>query len=347
MKMIRIRVIDDNTIVDVEEIHVSKSLYLSATHSYMKMEGKKEIDIEGYASFTVLNYISYLRGGSFTMDEDVDKDFFSLMGEVDEWSYPLDYWKTILEDRRILRSGSEDPLYGMEPFGEEVQFTCGSLPQGTILLGKGLHTVISGTVHPTVTVCIAREKILTVPFGRGIAAHTSNGKVHIAISDITRHLPYIYVHSCGIDCDGIVGIFNNDRIQLYATKRAIRSIEKKEVWLSGKTSLGDLGRSVNDGYRVKTTCIDPSTLDFIDTISKGLAVRKYKIDPTSLSIEKNGQYMAACILSSDPNIDPGSILILLSIFGVRPGLHESKIFHSKDQALKYVNDSPLVKKIKA
>jgi hypothetical protein len=97
--------------------YTAYSPYMVGCCSYEK---SSFVEIEGYADHLILNYLSFLRGGDFRMEEE-DESFFDYMGHTNENAYPLDYWKLKLRSiwirdnfGRLGLGKIDDGLYGLE-----------------------------------------------------------------------------------------------------------------------------------------------------------------------------------------------------------------------------------------
>jgi hypothetical protein len=106
-----IRIDDDNIELDEKYIHFSP--YLSAGLSFAKMRKENVVDLATQTRMNedteeyivhdrkvIDNYLSFIQGGEFTMEED-DEAFFEYMGHPNSCGYPLEYWRLKLRSRWI------------------------------------------------------------------------------------------------------------------------------------------------------------------------------------------------------------------------------------------------------
>lgn len=297
-EIMRIRI--EEEIVEVRDDVIPISTYLHAASSFANTRGDSVIEIEGYDKCVVKNYIDYLEGRDFTM-EDIDLDFFSLMGHENIWNYPTDYWKILLEEKRTLMTVSDDPFYGMEKIDEELQLS-GNIPYNTVFLGRSTLCFLRRNVYPFSPVIYTELISLSEPISMTDITLGDRKKIWYGYTrdiSITTQKPYIIAHSMVVDCEGIAVLYQGSKVSVYATKRAKRSLERNEIWLNEHTWIHILAKYTKKHFRIRLPLIEESDLDMISTIRKGT-----HIDPTG-----------TCIVRSEVN-DPGSALIAMSFFSI-------------------------------
>lgn len=98
MDIIDIRV--DEGIVRIEDLYVDYSPYLSSSLDWNKRNGIKDLYIEDVPIALLSNYVDFLRGEDFNMEED-DEQFFEFMGHPNLYNYPLDVWRMKLRSKWI------------------------------------------------------------------------------------------------------------------------------------------------------------------------------------------------------------------------------------------------------
>lgn len=100
-------IITDIDNIEIEDIYVSYSPYMSASVSFTK---SNIIEVREHPIDTIKNYVNFLEGKSFTMTEE-DESFFEFMGHPNENRYPLDFWRLKLRSRWIRDNFYKYKLY--------------------------------------------------------------------------------------------------------------------------------------------------------------------------------------------------------------------------------------------
>jgi len=113
-------IITNNSVeVDIDAKYLEFSPYLYAQYDMNERVGNKNdvLTIEDVYDDDLLNYLSFLKGEEFIMDEKAES-FFDYMGHPNTLQYPLDYWKVKLRSRWIRHNFYRlelwrDPFYGL------------------------------------------------------------------------------------------------------------------------------------------------------------------------------------------------------------------------------------------
>lgn len=146
-----IRVNDIHTL-DIEDEYARYSPYLSASmNTERKLTGDEYVHMEMKDIRILSNYLSFLRGGDFVMEEE-DEQFFEIMGHTNTYNYPLPYWRVKLKSKwtrdnfyRLRLAERDNGLYGLVelPVINDPEFSLASWPQRNAIIYKESNLDIS------------------------------------------------------------------------------------------------------------------------------------------------------------------------------------------------------------
>jgi hypothetical protein len=112
--------VNDIDYMSIDGIYAEYSPYLIVSvRTETIMTGNEYIELEVDDKSIVENYLSFLKGEEFHMDEK-DEEFFGVMGHPNLMEYPIDYWKEKLRSKwirdnfyRLSLKDKDDGLYGL------------------------------------------------------------------------------------------------------------------------------------------------------------------------------------------------------------------------------------------
>ena len=229
------------------------------------------IVINDFDPYLIFNYLDFLEGKPFDMDEDIE-EFFDYMGHGNSFRYPYDYWKLKLRNRWIRDNfykynlcDKDNGLYGLEevPVSREIH-RIGDIPyldmDRSITIAGGAALYLSGFSDYFADIDLFpmnKEKgiefvkasdldiydisVATVS-GHAMCYYTDNVTgVNIDVPKDVQLIKRVFscpaeiVHGFDIDCTGFVLVKDsNNTPRLYATEIALYSAERKTMWFDAE-----------------------------------------------------------------------------------------------------------------
>ena len=116
-------IIVNDILYSIDKIYAEYSPYLSTLVNTkisvdMNKEGHYILNMDLETEISMIEYVAFLKGESFEMDEDI-AILFDMMGHSNHMDYPLDYWRVKLRDNWIRDNMYrldlwKDPYYGLQ-----------------------------------------------------------------------------------------------------------------------------------------------------------------------------------------------------------------------------------------
>lgn len=232
-------------IYEIDEQFVSLSPYLSSLtskkfNSDKDEQGRYKLDFDTYAFH---NYVLYLEGDEFDMDEDV-VELFNFMGINNEYDYPLDYWKNKLLDDHIKDNWKIFSSYriNLESFDAKREFKLDKSLGDYYIVGDfalylaGINTGFRNihfisNINEDIKVKFPDTAVYNVNMRKGYnrnkSPFTSRPKIIQEQLNSRRLEELCY---SGV-CDADMLVYSSKDKKIYCTRRALNAINKREVWM--------------------------------------------------------------------------------------------------------------------
>jgi len=284
-------VITNNSVkvdIDTKYLHFSPYLY-GQYHMNERLEKESDpITIDEVDDHDLLNYLSFLTGEEFTMDERAES-FFDFMGHCNTMEYPLDYWKVKLRSRWIRHNFYRlelwrDPFYGLVkihiphihprrlPFDINFNYE----DTGVVIAGGYVLFLMGASPEYSDVDTFSTDKEKSMkwffdiegPFTATLQTHSTYVPYLGCKLSLIRRVyrsPAEVVHGFDLDSCQFLAIVENGEITIYGTEIGLYALKNMVNWLdpemASETYLQRLGKYQQRGFQLRLPLI---TIDNVD-----------------------------------------------------------------------------------
>lgn len=243
-------------IFNIEDKYISYSPILSKLSTTLigvdKDDDAIKLDEMVSSVYVFLQYLFFLEGKDFTMDEDV-ATLFDMMGHENRMDYPLDYWAVKLRDNWIRDNMYkhrlyEDPHYALVemPIVNRIKI---EIPDGFVMAG-GAALYMSGATdsYSDIDIFVTnKEKVISWMRGCNETMHLKptllQGSAYVFGGPGSKKMQIILrsyssptevIHGFDVDCCSI--LYDPSRDALFAIQRAKYAIDNNINWFDPSRS---------------------------------------------------------------------------------------------------------------
>jgi len=284
-------VITNNSVrvyIDAKYLHFSPYLY-GQYHINERLEKESDpIIIEDVYDDDLLNYLSFLKGEEFAMDERAES-FFDYMGHCNTMEYPLDYWKVKLRSRWIRHNFYRlelwrDPFYGLvkipiphiHPKRLPLDINFNYEDTGVVIAGGYVLFLMGAFFEYSDVDTFSTDKEKSMKWFFDIPSY-----INATYQAYNTYVPYLgcklslirrvyrspaeVVHGFDLDSCQFLAIVENGEITIYGTEIGVYALRNMVNWLdpdmASTTYLQRLGKYQERGFQLRLPLI---TIDDID-----------------------------------------------------------------------------------
>jgi len=283
-------VITNNSVeVDIDAKYLDFSPYLYAQYDMNERVGNNNdvLTIEDVYDDDLLNYLSFLKGGEFVMDEKAES-FFDFMGHSNTLQYPLDYWKVKLRSRWIRYNFYRlelwrDPFYGLVEMtacpdrGDSRMLKSIEYEESGVIIAGGYVLYLMGitSTHRDIDL-FSTDKEKSIAWYFSLTSNTElyrptqqtfNVYLGECISLIRRvyRSPAEVVHGFDLDSCQFLAIMVKGELKIYGTEIGVYATRNMVNWLdpdmASTTYLQRLGKYQNRGFGLRLPLITIENVD--------------------------------------------------------------------------------------